>query len=997
MPTDLENSLPTIPGCITHLEYLIFSTLAYEEEATYSALPRMPERWTFIKDSKRIAEQCTHPLRRAFHAVAYYSDVLKVVLIAIRGTVNLGNIVDDGYVFLGTYPSSFVVCSRFYKDILDTIRGTPRQNYTISVTGHSLGALLAEMLAYTKGLSAVTFESPGSRSAIESYPNTMPLDYTKKIRIYSYVYHQNWINTCTAHIGRIIHIPPDDDIFPVLQQDLHLANTLGAGVFGGAWPIFCMAAAAYLTHTAYNNLMGRHSLANFRALLREKEVKRYMMPTWPPPKTWGEYWEERVHGTKKYLEGKEPLKLFGVFKQIFFTDSNFYINKQWSIDEIINLLANNFTFKTLLAAHHPEKHRTFIKIAPKFQCTDEEMVCRTEDISILEIEQALISIFADLPVDFVDLYRQTRVEKKLRRRHDNKYFFSCTVFGAKIRSRDEPICTHITLILLEDNQEVHATTISQTMLGSKDYDECKNFVRKLLYIRGWQGNFSLRPAEGALQFTAELYSNEQLDAEIKLTRAHMAVNEFPLLSAAINNFTPLRRVINIAVDPPMPPARRNPPPVAQRIRRINYRNQPRITAWNDRNDKNWGILDIKALPDGRFVTVSSDVRLWDPHGVQIPQLIKIWPLAMLPVSRWSTSFLLVGNYLIVQIGNIVENCVINLNTLVMKTLPENKDVKGRAVGYKDRYLICPDHLPTNPHLEQLVVWDLQTTEIIWSQPVKSGYYSIPGIFLLNNDYLYVYTSHPHVLYGGHRTGMSVKGTTIWKINHLNGRGIQSFELKKTLEPTDFQAPVIFGKNSCFFLASGLDSRDIVADVQDNPPNIKFIVVANGGSDQLQVIDTVPSNRVPLTKIYFPDGSRHSRYIYDFDIHHFLTSTREVILNKPHPSSFYVMHLWDKITFTIKQTYARNQITKHGGTYGAPGTPPQMIKLTDECFMTSEQDGIIIWETNSGNKVNHFRLDSTYDPLGTKIAKLIDGRIVIGSTDPNPSTGNNVYLYNFTGI
>lgn len=78
---------------------------------------------------------------------------------------------------------------------------------TLSHGGHSLGAVLAELLAYDRKEVAVTAESPGILSMISK-------EYFEQggasVPIVSYLSTPNIVNTCNAHIGtlRAVNVPP---------------------------------------------------------------------------------------------------------------------------------------------------------------------------------------------------------------------------------------------------------------------------------------------------------------------------------------------------------------------------------------------------------------------------------------------------------------------------------------------------------------------------------------------------------------------------------------------------------------------------------------------------------------------------------------------------------------------------------------------------------------------------------------------------------------------
>ena len=107
-----------------------------------------------------------------------------------------------------------------YEATEETLRWAHEKGYNLSVTGHSLGAWLAELSAYFcycdfdyKQIKAVTFDSPGSlpvmekfKSSIENHASKVNL---KNINIVTYLSVPNPINSCNPHVGRVYRVFPN--------------------------------------------------------------------------------------------------------------------------------------------------------------------------------------------------------------------------------------------------------------------------------------------------------------------------------------------------------------------------------------------------------------------------------------------------------------------------------------------------------------------------------------------------------------------------------------------------------------------------------------------------------------------------------------------------------------------------------------------------------------------------------------------------------------------
>ena len=76
--------------------------------------------------------------------------------------------------------------------------------YHISLTGHSLGAVLAEIMACRFRLPAVTFESPGSRTLIEN--DELCVQKSDEADIIEYLTGPNAVNTLSPHAGKCFRL-----------------------------------------------------------------------------------------------------------------------------------------------------------------------------------------------------------------------------------------------------------------------------------------------------------------------------------------------------------------------------------------------------------------------------------------------------------------------------------------------------------------------------------------------------------------------------------------------------------------------------------------------------------------------------------------------------------------------------------------------------------------------------------------------------------------------
>lgn len=145
-----------------------------------------------------------------YFGVAFINRSTQQVVIAHRGTdvrrklesiiPSLGDLKSDIQIFFGKVPSQANSAKSFVQGVRSKLNADGYGSYTISHTGHSLGAVLAEiMTAQYAGNRAVTFDSPGSKPILPSgsYP------------VVTYQGAPNAVNTAKAHVGEMILVVPD--------------------------------------------------------------------------------------------------------------------------------------------------------------------------------------------------------------------------------------------------------------------------------------------------------------------------------------------------------------------------------------------------------------------------------------------------------------------------------------------------------------------------------------------------------------------------------------------------------------------------------------------------------------------------------------------------------------------------------------------------------------------------------------------------------------------
>lgn len=155
------------------------------------------EGWEVITGVEGIGTDGVSSEWAGFQAVAYKNEATKEIVIAYRGTDSLlDGIISDAQIAFNLTPQQTSPALEFYNKIAASVSG---EDYTISVTGHSLGGSLAQYVAAVKGISAVTFNGPGI---------PMP-EGGDASGIVNYVNMNDFIGCLNTHIGETRYYLPD--------------------------------------------------------------------------------------------------------------------------------------------------------------------------------------------------------------------------------------------------------------------------------------------------------------------------------------------------------------------------------------------------------------------------------------------------------------------------------------------------------------------------------------------------------------------------------------------------------------------------------------------------------------------------------------------------------------------------------------------------------------------------------------------------------------------
>ncbi|MDB4442934.1 MAG: hypothetical protein P8M17_03105 [Saprospiraceae bacterium] len=112
---------------------------------------------------------------------------------------------DDDYdIFHGKIPlQQFEAAQHFVGEVKESYVEKYKKSPQIIHTGHSLGAVLAELCAVKDNSKAITFESPGSKPLALQLVDIQYIDI-ENVDITTYNAEPNQINTLHEHLGKVI-------------------------------------------------------------------------------------------------------------------------------------------------------------------------------------------------------------------------------------------------------------------------------------------------------------------------------------------------------------------------------------------------------------------------------------------------------------------------------------------------------------------------------------------------------------------------------------------------------------------------------------------------------------------------------------------------------------------------------------------------------------------------------------------------------------------------
>ena len=201
------------------LSHDVYSPKKLKDNVLMTDVPgRPPQKWQVVSIKTG---------SRDYFGVIYKNSQTQHLIVAHRGSTGAGSFLEDiqGVFLNADSPQK----KDAYALTQEAMQMAQENDYTLSFTGHSLGAYLSELSLYfllstvnpqdnlesdvREGAHAVTFESPGSSNTLSGGLLKTHIDSTgikeSTLDITTYLSYPNLINTCNQHVGTVYTLMPD--------------------------------------------------------------------------------------------------------------------------------------------------------------------------------------------------------------------------------------------------------------------------------------------------------------------------------------------------------------------------------------------------------------------------------------------------------------------------------------------------------------------------------------------------------------------------------------------------------------------------------------------------------------------------------------------------------------------------------------------------------------------------------------------------------------------
>lgn len=169
-----------------------------------------------------------------FYGEVFVNEETKELIIGYCGTNDMEDATtDDLDMMLKAVPDQYNDALNLYKKYADDPQYA---DYKISITGHSLGASLAELVAATDGVSnsenpptAVTFNAFGTYEIIENNKDSEEYNFVEQntlddAKVYNYITEGDLVCCTTKHVGQTMYVENQSPIGH-MTTSIHLSLT----------------------------------------------------------------------------------------------------------------------------------------------------------------------------------------------------------------------------------------------------------------------------------------------------------------------------------------------------------------------------------------------------------------------------------------------------------------------------------------------------------------------------------------------------------------------------------------------------------------------------------------------------------------------------------------------------------------------------------------------------------------------------------------------------
>ncbi|MEM6338781.1 MAG: Mbeg1-like protein [Pseudomonadota bacterium] len=159
--------------------------------------------------------------KSGFFGTTFVNSDLEVIVVAFRGTDDSHDWRSNRCFLTSCIPSQYYDAKDFVNDSLERYKG-----FKAILVGHSLGGALAQLVAISMNLFAVTFDAPGTLGPAQKLFNGTNISQHKK-NILAYVSPYNLVNTCGEQLVSELIQLTDKSLFSSCSESYIFSTSSG--------------------------------------------------------------------------------------------------------------------------------------------------------------------------------------------------------------------------------------------------------------------------------------------------------------------------------------------------------------------------------------------------------------------------------------------------------------------------------------------------------------------------------------------------------------------------------------------------------------------------------------------------------------------------------------------------------------------------------------------------------------------------------------------------